>query len=338
MTTVPFTFGTESSPIPLSQLDANFAVNPTFANTAGNVSNAAQPNITSVGTLTSLSVTGAVVGGSFTTAGAISAVGNLAIGNISTGGIVSAYGNVTGGSFSTAGNVTGANLNTTGLVTATGNVTAGNIVTPGSVSTIGNISTQGNIAAQGIISATGNIVTTGLFVGNFQGNMIVGNVNVTGSNTQVLYNQNGNIGASGGLTYTTSPNALGILGTVSAQGNVSGGNLVVFGTTQLVGPATAPTAATGTANNQVATTAFVNNQITAFGTASLGTMSSQNASNVSITGGVITNMPAVSLLGGWAITPSGNTLYFSFGGSNVAKLDSSGNFTTIGNITGSGTL
>jgi microcystin-dependent protein len=47
---------------------------------------------------------------------------------------------------------------------------------------------------------------------------------------------------------------------VSAQGNIiAGGNLVVSGTTQLIGAATAPTAPTGTANNQVATTAFVAN-------------------------------------------------------------------------------
>jgi len=67
-------------------------------------------------------------------------------------------------------------------------------------------------------------------------------------------------------------------------------------------------------------------------------MTRQNASNVSITGGNISGITAVNLLGGWAITPSGNTLYFSFSGSNVAKLDSLGNFTTVGNITGSGTL
>jgi hypothetical protein len=67
-------------------------------------------------------------------------------------------------------------------------------------------------------------------------------------------------------------------------------------------------------------------------------MSSQNANAVSITGGAIGNVSAVGLSGGWSITPSGNTLFFSFSGSNVAKLDSSGNFTTIGNITGSGTL
>jgi hypothetical protein len=109
--------------------------------------------------------------------------------------------------------------------------------------------------------------------------------------------------------------------------------VTVTGTTQLTSTVTAPTPTTGTANNQVATTAFVNNSVNG-----LGTMATQNASNVAITGGNITNISAVDLLGGWAITPSGNTLYFSFGGSNVATLDSSGNFITIGNITGSGTL
>jgi hypothetical protein len=102
------------------------------------------------------------------------------------------------------------------------------------------------------VSAIGNIVTDAFFVGNFLGN-ITGNLSVGGTNTQVLFNSNGNVGAAGGLTYNSGSNTLGILGTVSTQ------NLVVSGTTQLVGVATAPTAPTGTANNQVATTAFVSN-------------------------------------------------------------------------------
>jgi hypothetical protein len=332
MTTVPYTFGNETSPIPLSELDANFAVSPQFANTAGNVSNAAQPNITSVGTLTSLSVTGNVASGNVRTVGSISATGNVTTGNISTGGLVSAYGTVTGGSFSTVGNINGANVVATGYVQAAGNVTGSNLVTSGNVTSTGTMSAQGNILAQGRISATGNIVTAGLFVGNFQGN-VTGNIAVNGSNTQVLFNNSGNVGAAGGLTYNTGSNTLGILGVVSAQGNITGGNLLVNGTTQLVGVATAPTATISTANNQVATTAFVNNKINA-----LGTMAIQNASNVAITGGNISDISAVNLLGGWAITPSGTTLYFSFSGTNVATLDSSGNFTTIGNVTASGTV
>ena len=42
--------------------------------------------------------------------------------------------------------------------------------------------------------------------------------------------------------------------------------------------------------------------------------------------------------GGWSVTPSGTTLYFNYNGTNVAKLDSSGNFTTLANITAYGTV
>ena len=251
--TVPYTFVNESSPILLSQLDANIAATPNYANTAGNVTNAAQANITSVGTLTALSVSGNINSGNLRTTGAISATGNIAAGNIATGGAVSVFGTVTGSSFTTTGTITAGNVSTGGLVSAIGNIIGGN------VTTTGRISAQGNVLAQGIVSAVGNIVTDANFVGNFLGN-ITGNLSVGGANTQVLFNSNGNVGAAGGLTYNSGSNTLGILGVVSAQGNIiAGGNLVVSGTTQLIGVATAPTAPTGTANNQVATTAFVSN-------------------------------------------------------------------------------
>ena len=227
--TVPYTFGTESSPIPLSQLDANFAAIPAFAYTAGNVSNAAQPVITSVGILTSLSVSGNVNGGNLRTVGLVSSTGNITGGNLLTNGIISSYGNVTGGNITTGGNVTATNIASTNLIQTANSIIGGNVYSAGIMSA------GGNILAQGIISATGNIETAGLFVGNF-------------------------------------------------QGNITGGNLRVNGTTQLIGVATAPTAPNGTANNQVATTAFVS---TTVGT--LGTMASQNAVSVAITGGTIGN-------------------------------------------------
>lgn len=42
---------------------------------------------------------------------------------------------------------------------------------------------------------------------------------------------------------------------------------------------------------------------------------------------------AISNTAGWNITPSGTTLYFNYNGTNVGKLDSSGNFTVLGNVT-----
>ena len=52
----------------------------------------------------------------------------------------------------------------------------------------------------------------------------------------------------------------------------------------------------------------------------------------------LVNPNSLSSLGSWAITGSGTTLYFSYLGTNVGKLDSSGNFTVIGNIISNGTV
>jgi len=38
---------------------------------------------------------------------------------------------------------------------------------------------------------------------------------------------------------------------------------------------------------------------------------------------------SIANTGGWAITPSSTKLYFSYNGTNVASLDSSGNFKTL---------
>ena len=66
MPTVPYTFATQTGNIPLSELDANFsalaAAVPPYANVAGTVSGNVQANITTVGTLTSLTVTGNISG------------------------------------------------------------------------------------------------------------------------------------------------------------------------------------------------------------------------------------------------------------------------------------
>jgi hypothetical protein len=374
MTNVPYTFGNESSPIPLSQLDANFAVIPNYANTAGNVVNADQANITGVGTLTSLSVSGNINSGNLRTGGAISALGNIDVGNVNTGGNLSAYGTITGGAITTAGTLTGGNITTAGLVSAVGNIRGGNITTPG------RISAQGNIISQRIISATGNIVTDELFVGNFLGN-ITGNLSVGGSNTQVLFNRNGNVGAAGGLTYNSGSNVLTILGSVNAQTAINtDGNLTVAGTAQFTGLVTAPTPVSGTANNQVATAAFVGTAVGELGTMarqdaisvaitggtignaivtlasianssfasgsiassaiSTSTISSSNITGSNITGSNITNTTSdrVTMAGGWSVIPVGATLYFQYGGTNLGKLDSAGNFTVKGDVIAFGSV
>jgi phage gp45-like len=105
MSTVPFIFAGDTGNIPLSQLDVNFANVKAFANTAGYVTANAQPNITSVGTLTSLSVSGNVTG-------------NYFIGNGSQlTGIVSNYSNANVATF--LANFGSNLITTTGTITAT---------------------------------------------------------------------------------------------------------------------------------------------------------------------------------------------------------------------------
>ena len=79
--------------------------NANYANTAGTaatVTTNAQPNITSLGSLTSLTATG-----------------NANVGNLGTAGLIVATGNVTGGNLVTAGQVSAGNVVATGNVTAT---------------------------------------------------------------------------------------------------------------------------------------------------------------------------------------------------------------------------
>jgi hypothetical protein len=161
----------------------------------GTLTTAAQTNITSVGTLTSLAVTANVTGGNLTTAGQVSATGNITgnyfLGNGSqltgissltaisagttnmtvngSGGNISATiggtSNVavftsTGinvlGTVSASGNITGSNINTGAQVVATGNITGGNINTGAQVVATGNI-TGGNLTTGAQVVAIGNI-------------------------------------------------------------------------------------------------------------------------------------------------------------------------------------
>jgi hypothetical protein len=152
-------------------------INAGTAGTAGTVTTAAQPNITSVGTLTSLVVTSNITGGNITAAGTISTTGTV-IGdsvvatNLNVGNAVSISGNLqanylrTTGSISAAGNIAAQNLAITGAfapatVSASGNVFAGNIGTAGAISAAGVVI--------GSTVNSPNVIATNLTVGNING-------------------------------------------------------------------------------------------------------------------------------------------------------------------------
>lgn len=73
----------------------------------------------------------------------------------------------------------------------------------------------GNVSISGDQVVTGNIVAN-LFVGSFTGN-IVGNVVVPGQTTQVLFNDNGNAGASQGFTFDSQAQLVTISGDLVAN-------------------------------------------------------------------------------------------------------------------------
>jgi hypothetical protein len=207
----------------------NFAANTITANLSGNATTAgtvvtnAQPNITSVGTLTSLSVSSNISSGNANLGNAVTA--NFFIGSGSNLSNIQA-GNITG----TVANAQYANDagNAQNAVAATHAATSNTIVDSSqpnitSVGTLTSLSVTGNINAGN--ATLGNSVTANYFIGNITGN-VTGNINLPGSNTHVLFNNDGLLGATGGFTFNSVTNAVSITGNLNA-GNASLGNLVV---------------------------------------------------------------------------------------------------------------
>ena len=222
-------------------------------------------SLTSVGTLTSLNVTGNANVGNLGTAGLVVATGNVTGGNLTTGGVVAATGNVSGG-----------NLTTGGVVAATGNVSGGNLTTGGALSVTGNANV-GNLGTATAIITTGNITTinSGLLQNGNSNITLTSNANVTvfvAGNTTARWTAT-STGVVANGTYSISGNAnvgnLGTAGLITATGNVSGGNLTTGGVVAATGNVSGgnittagqlvSSVATGTAPLSVTSTTLVTN-------------------------------------------------------------------------------
>jgi hypothetical protein len=175
--------------------------NSNYASFAGNVTVSDQPNITSVGTLTSLSVSG-----------------NIQTGNISTGGTVSAA-NVT---------VTGnANINIGGILRSQGNV---NFTQSPNVS-------LGNVSNVKILGGTNGYVLTTDGSGNLTWSVTGGGGNGTpgGTNTQIQYNNNGSFAGSQFLTFDDTNNTLSVAGNLVANTITMGSGVFQFSRSNIFG-------------------------------------------------------------------------------------------------------
>ena len=290
----------------------------------GTLTTQAQPNITSTGTLASLSVTGNV------TSGNVSTTGNVDSGNLNSS-FLSITGNITSGNISASGNINSANLNSSflsvngninsGNISASGNIDSGNLnssflsitgnINSGNVSASGNIS-SGNLSAS-FLSISGNINSGNLSV---SGNVDSGNLN--SSFLSITGNINsGNLSASGNISS----------GNLSASGNISSGNLSVTANVS-----SGNISATGNiSSGNLSVTANVSSgNISATGNISSGNV---NASFLSISGNI--NSGNISASGN--IDASNfNGSFLSVTGNIISGNINSGN-ATFGNITSNGT-
>ena len=242
---------------------------------AGNISTGglvtATGNITggNINTAGLATVTGNVTGGNLITAGSISAgaagitaTGNVRGGNVVSDAVITATGNIASGAsisaqdqITTQGNVIANNisagniintgiLNATSNVSAAGNVTGSNLVTGGSVTAVGAV-TGGSINTAGLITAVGNITTSAFFVGDggFLSNVTaISNVTTSqitnGTTVMAITGPNGNIFATvnavGNILVLSDTGAF-VTGTLSATGNVTGGNVNTAGIVSATG-------------------------------------------------------------------------------------------------------
>ena len=290
------------------------------ATTAGTVTTNAQPNITSVGTLSSLSVTGTVTGGNIATAGTVSAGGNITAGNVSTA-LISASGNVVGANLVTSGTVFGTNALFTGNLTVDGNVKYINVE---------NLSVQDPIIGLGRGPNNTPLTTNdGLdrgtemwyysgsekaaFMGyqNLSGKLIAAsNVTITGD--VVTVNEYGTL-VVGTLEGTT----------ISASGNVTGGNLRTAGTVSATGTVTGGNVAT--AGTVSAGGNITGGNISTAGALSAGTLSGNGSAISSLTGANVTGQVGNALVAGTVYTAAQP---------NITSLGTLSSLSVTGNITG----
>ena len=265
-----FTFNKTTNTLTVSNITANGAgltnipganvtgtvPNATAAITAGTVTTGAQPNITSVGTLTSLAVTGNISAGNANLGNLVSAnffsgSGNL-LSNIQGSNVTGAVASAT-----TAGTVTtNAQPNITSVGTLTGLTSTGtiNLTNASNVSLgpVGNVKITGGTNGQYLTTdGSGNLSFTSISISSASISNGNSNVNIPSANGNV------NISAVGNANVLVVTGAgVNISGTLNAAGNANVGNL---GATGVIASTLTSNVATGTAPLTVTSTTRVAN-------------------------------------------------------------------------------
>ena len=263
----------------LSQSGGNYAP-ANLANVAYSVTNAAQPNITSVGTLTNV-----VVSGNASINGNITSNGTAYLGNISTTGLASITTLAVGAT---------ANLGAVGNVRITGG-TAGQLLSTngnGVLSWASDSTTYGNSNVVTLLSAFGsNTITTtgnvsvGNIIGNGQALTNIAGANVSGfvPNANVANTALAVAGAnvSGAVSFATTANGVAAAN-VSGLGNIATANFDGNASNVLHGDGSWSADTTTYSNSNVASflAVFGSNTITTTGNVSVGNITATSISPV----------------------------------------------------------
>jgi hypothetical protein len=332
------------------------------ANTAQTVTANAQANITSVGTLTSLSVTGTVQSGNILTSGIVSSTGNITgnyfIGNGSQlTGLAATYGNANvvanlaalgSNPVSTTGNVTGGNLVTGAQVVASGVIQTGTGFSTGGYLSVDGDTDLHKTTVTGNLSATGNITAnvSSFFIGNGSqltgivssyGNAnVVANLSALGSNpVSTTGNISGNYFIGNGSQLTGLPATYGNSNvatflaaygsnTISTTGNITG-NYFIGNGSQLTGLA----AIYGNANVVANLAALGTNPVSTTGNVTAGYFIGNGNFLTSIAGSNVTGTVANATYAATAGNATSATIAGTVTGNAQANITSVGTLTSL---------
>ena len=306
------------------------------ATTAGTVTTNAQPNITSVGTLSGLTVTGNITSG------------NASLGNLATASYFSGNGIF-------ISNIAGANVSGT-VANATYATSAGSATTAATVTTNAqpNITSVGSLTGLTISNATGIVdftttanVTLGAvanlhILGGTDGYVLKtdgsgtlswvaqsggGSGSPGGSNTQVQFNDNGSFGGNSAFTFDKTTGNVVMTGNLitgsGTGGNISGLNYVTAN--YFTGTLTTAAQPNVTSLGTLASLTVTGN-ITS-GNASLGNLVSATYLGGTLTTGAQPNITSVGSLG--SLTVSGLITATGTGVKTSNIQDSSGTITIV---------
>jgi hypothetical protein len=238
----------------------------------GTLTTAAQPNVTSLGTLTGLGVNGTITGVNITAntgvfTGNASGLSEINASNLSSGTVPTARLSGTY-AISISGN---ANVANTANAVAGGNVSGqvGNALVAGtvytnaqpnitSVGTLTALAVSGNVNLTGAnvsLGSNGNVRITGGSSGQLMATDGTGNLSwvnqgsiisgAAGTNTQVQYNALGLLAASSNFTFNYLTNVLNINGNIASNGTIGGASADLFGNVLTTGANTTAGSITG---------------------------------------------------------------------------------------------